>query len=96
MIKILRYLEDLNCFVVDPHYKKIADILGLTEWNEIVWIGRFFTLDNDHGEHWFDNWKLREPLEAKAAELGLDSSELFVLDPDRFKNDADGPCHSSE
>ena len=53
-------------------------------------------MDNDFGEHWFDNWDLREPLEAKAKELGLDTTELFVLDPDRFKNDVDGPCHTPE
>lgn len=74
----------------------MADTLGLTEWNEVVWIGRFFLLDNDVGEHGFDNWDLREPLETKAAELGLDTTELFILDPDRFKNDIDGPCHTGE
>jgi len=82
--------------VVDPYYKKVADTLGLTEWNEVVWIGRFFLMDNDVGEHWFDNWDLRDPLETKAARLGLDTKELFILDADRFKNDIDGPCHTSE
>jgi len=96
VIKIFSYLQELNCFTVDSAYKKIADNLGLTEWNEVVWIGRFFTLDNDNGEHWFDNWELREPLEKKAKELGLETTELFILDPDRFKNDHDGPCHTSE
>jgi hypothetical protein len=81
---------------VDPEYKKLSDYLGLTEWNEVVWIGRLFTLDNDYGEHWFDNWDLREPLEEKANKLGLDITELFILDPDRFKNDKDGPCHLPE
>jgi len=96
MIRIFEYLPELECFVVNPDYKKIADFLGLTEWNEVVWIGRFFSMDNDYGEHWFDNWDLRGPLEAKAAELGLDITELFILHPDRFKNDHDGPCHSAE
>lgn len=96
MIKVFKYLDELNCFVVDPHYKKIADYLGLTEWNEVVWIGRFFILDNDYGEHWFDNWELRRSLEARASELGLDSNELLILDPDRFKNGVDGPRHTSE
>lgn len=96
MIRIFKYHQELDCFVVDPDYKKIADLLGLTEWNEVVWIGRFFTMDNDVGEHWFDNWDLREPLEAKATALGLDTTELFILDPDRFKDDRDGPCHSPE
>lgn len=96
MIKIFEYFQELDCFVVNRDYKKIADSLGLTEWNEVVWIGRFFSMDNDFGEHWFDNWDLRKPLEAKAEELKLDTTELFILDPDRFKNDRDGPCHSPE
>lgn len=94
MIKIFKYLEELDCFTADPTYKSIANELGLTEWHETAWIGRFFTLDNDYGEHWFDNWELREPLEEKAKLLGLDSTELFNIDPDRFKNDVDGPCHN--
>jgi hypothetical protein len=76
MIRIFKYLQELDCFIVDPDHKKIADSLGLTEWNEVVWIGRFFSMDNDFGEHWFDNWDLRKPLEAKAEELGLDTTEL--------------------
>jgi len=35
-------------------------------------------------------------LEDKAAKIGLDSTELFILDPDRFKNDVDGPCHDPD
>ena len=93
MIRIFNYLESLQCFVVDPDYKKLSDYLGLTEWNEVVWIGRFFLMDNDVGEHWFDNWDLREPLRDKAAELGLDETELFVIDPDRFNN---GSHHTDE
>lgn len=96
MIKIFSYLQELDCFIVDPTYKKVADFLGLTEWNEVVWIGRFFSMDNDVGEHWFDNWDLRAPLETKAKELGFDTTELFILDPDRFKNYYDGPCHTPE
>jgi len=94
MIKIFKYLQELDCFVVDPIYQKIAHTLGLNEWNEVVWIGRLFALDNDVGEHWFDNWDLREAIEEKAQEMGLDTSELLLLDPDRFKNDYDGPCHT--
>ncbi len=41
MIRIFEYLQELDCFVVNPDYKKNADSLGLTEWNEVVWIGRF-------------------------------------------------------
>lgn len=96
MHRIFKWHEQLDCFVIDPDYKRLADYLGLTEWHETVWIGRFFTLDNDYGEHWFDNWPEREARSEKAEALGLDQTELFVLDPDRFKNDKDGPCHSPE
>lgn len=93
-IRIFEYIDFLDCFVVNPAYKTIADYLGLTEWNEVVWIGRYFSLDNDYGEHWFDNWPLRDQLETKAKEVGITYNELLILDPDRFKNDVDGPCHT--
>ncbi|MFC0518993.1 hypothetical protein ACFFGT_32565 [Mucilaginibacter angelicae] len=96
MIKIFKYLDELNCFMVDNDYKRIADQLGLTEWNEVVWIGRFFILDNDYGEHWFDNWPERELIEDKAKIMGYDSTELFVIDHERFKDNRDGPCHSPD
>jgi hypothetical protein len=85
-IRVFRYLDEFDAFVVTDDYREIADTLGLTEWNPVVWIGRLFTLDNDYGEHWFDNWDLRE---AK----GL-SEEYFLVDPDRFQNGRDGPCHT--
>lgn len=77
-IRIFRYLDDLDCFVVSDEYRRIADQLGLTEWSPVVWIGRLFTLDNDDGERWFDNWHLREPLEEAAAQCGLSSEELLM------------------
>lgn len=95
-IKIFKYINEVNCFIVNPEYKIIADRLGLTEWNEVVWIGRYFLLDNDIGEHWFDNWELREQLEAKAKVLGIECDDLLVIDPNHFKNDFDGPCHTNE
>lgn len=81
-------MDDLDAFVVDETYREIAVTLGLAEWSPVVWIGRLFALDNDFGEHWFDNWDLRE-------QKGL-SEEYMIIDPDRFKNDRDGPCHSPE
>jgi hypothetical protein len=92
-IRIFRYLDDLDCFVVSDGYRRIADDLGLTEWSPVVWIGRLFTLDNDYGEHWFDNWHLREPLEEAAAQRGLAYEELLIIDPERFQDGTDGPCH---
>ena len=94
MEQVFKYLDQLDCFIVDPEFKKIADNLGLTEWSEVVWIGRYFLLDNDFGEHWFDNWDLREDIEDQAKLLGLDSHDLFIIDPKIFRNDLDGPCHT--
>lgn len=95
-IAIFRYLDDLDCFVVSDEYRQIAEQLGLIEWSPVVWIGRLFMLDNDYGEHWFDNWELREQLGPEAARLGLVSEELLIIDPERFQNGRDGPCHSPE
>ncbi len=66
-LKIFRYLAELDCFVVTEEYRRLADYLGLTEWHPAVWIGRLLILDNDYGEHWFDNWDLREAKKAEFA-----------------------------
>jgi hypothetical protein len=93
-VKIFSYLDDLDCFVVSDEYRAIADRLGLTEWSPVVWIGRLFSFDNDYGEHWFDNWHLREPLEQEAAQRGLNEEEMLIIDPERFQDGKDGPCHT--
>ncbi|WP_013325782.1 hypothetical protein [Gloeothece verrucosa] len=95
-VKIFNYIEELDAFTVTSEYQKIANTLGLNEWNPVVWIGRYFLLDNDFGEHWFDNWELRAEKAEKAAVLGLDSIDLFIIDPERFQNGRDGPLHSPE
>jgi len=95
-IKIFKYIDKLDCFLVNPDYKILADKLGLTEWNEVVWIGRYFSLDNDYGEHWFDNWEERDKIADQAKELGIEYNDLLVINSDRFKNDRDGPCHTAE
>jgi len=96
MIKVFDYIEEIDAFVVTRQYKRIAETLGLKEWNEVAWVGRFFFLDNDYGEHWFDNWILRDRVEVRANELGIKLDDLLIIDPERFKNDKDGPCHSKE
>jgi hypothetical protein len=95
-LRVFDYIEDLDCFVVNERYRQIADELGLSEWNPVVWIGRLFILDNDYGEHWFDNWDLRDELAAEAEKRGIAYEELLIINPDRFKNGDDGPCHSAE
>jgi hypothetical protein len=93
IVRVFRYLDDLDCFVVSEEYASLAEHLGLIEWSVVVWIGRLFTLDNDYGEHWFDNWHLREEREADDARLGLTGDELLIIDPQRFEDGRDGPCH---
>ena len=95
-IRVFRYVEELEAFLVTEEFSQLADRLGLTEWHPVVWIGRLFTLDNDVGEHWFDNWDERETLEAKANELGIDTHDLMVIAPNRMADGRDGPCHPPE
>jgi hypothetical protein len=87
-VRVFQYVAEVDAFLVTDEYREIADTLGLTEWHPAVWIGRLFTLDNDLGEHWFDNWDLR-------AERGL-SDDHLIIDPDRFQDGRDGPCNTSE
>ncbi len=95
-IRVFRYVEPLDAFLVTDEYRSLAEQLGLAEWHPVVWIGRLFTLDNDYGEHWFDNWEEREAHATQAAELGIDSDELLIIVPERFANGDDGPCHPPE
>jgi hypothetical protein len=87
-IRIFRYIPDDDAFLVTDEYRRIAETLNLAEWHPAVWIGRLFTLDNDLGEHWFDNWELR-------ADRGL-SDDYLIIDPDRFQDGRDGPCNTPE
>ncbi len=54
-VKIFRHIPELDAFTVTREYRFIAKLLHLWEWNYVVWMGRLFTIDNDYGEHWFDN-----------------------------------------
>ena len=95
-VQVFNYLESLDAFLVTPEFVAISARLGLTEWTPVVWIGRLFFLDNDYGEHWFDNWDEREALEARASELGIDDSALMIINPWRFQSGKDGPCNTDE
>lgn len=94
--KVFQYVEELDAFLVTPEFANLSERLGLTEWTPVVWIGRLFTLDNDYGEHWFDNWDERDALEDRANELGIDCYDLMILKPERLEDGSDGPCHSPE
>ena len=76
--------------------RDLVDSLKISEWSWVEWIGRYFTLDNDYGEHWFDNWDEREALEGKAEAMGYASELLLVVNPARMMNGKDGPCHTAE
>jgi hypothetical protein len=95
-IKIFEYVEQMDGFIASPAYHALADELGLTEWNPVVWIGRLFFMDNDFGEHWLDNWDIRESMRDKGTQLGYDVDTMFFLEPVRFQDGRDGPCHSDD
>jgi hypothetical protein len=84
MIKVFDYIPELDAFVVRKEFSDLMGRLNLTEWHPVVWIGRLFKLDNDYGEHWFDNWDEREDLEDKAKALGYDDIDLMVVVPSVF------------
>ncbi len=93
-VKVFDYIPELDAFQPTKEYAEIATGLGLVEWTPVVWIGRLFTLDNDYGEHWFDNWDERHALREKARKLGYEADCLYIVVPSRFKDGANGPCHT--
>lgn len=96
-IKVFDYIRELDAFRVTDEYKRYARRLGITEWNDVVFIGRLFTGDNDYGEHWMDNFEQRDQIDAaKARDLGYNIDELYVIDPKRFQDGRDGPRHTDE
>lgn len=95
-VRVFRYIEPLDAFLVTNEYGSLAERLGLAEWHPAVWIGRLFTLDNDYGEHWFDNWEEREAHSTQAARLGIDVGDLLIVVPERLAGGDDGPCHPPE
>jgi hypothetical protein len=95
-LRVFRYLSEVDAFIVTTEYRELATLLGLAEWNPVVWIGRLFALDNDFGEHWFDNADALADRAPLAERLGHDVGSLLVLDPERFKDGLDGPCHPPE
>lgn len=95
-VKVFEYDERVDAFVVGAIFEQLSDDLGLTEWSPVVWIGRLFTMDNDFGEHWFDNWDERDEREGPASELGIDTQDLLIVKPERFADRRDGPCNTPE
>jgi hypothetical protein len=93
MIQVFKYIPELDCFICTPEYEQIVLTLGISEWNPVVFIGRYFLMDNDFGEHIFDNW---DEIEEKNAMGHGNYEQLFIVVPDKFQNGKDGPCHSDK
>lgn len=87
-IKVFNYYPELDAFLCTPEYKAVAAALDLSEWTPVVWIGRLFAMDQDFGEHWFDNWDEREQLEAKRLSFNFPPNDewqsLLILRPEPF------------
>lgn len=89
--KVFNRVPEIDaCFVVNPIFAKLCRCLGISEWTDVVWMGRLFARDQDFGEHWFDNWEEREAVEEQAEALGYDYEELLIVVPERF---TEGPCY---
>lgn len=42
----------------------------------MIWIGYYFSMDNDVGEHWFKDWELRKHAKTKLDALVLDETSF--------------------
>ena len=94
-VQVFKYIEQLDAFALTDDFRFVLEQLHLGEWGQgTQFIGRYFMLDNDYGEHFGDNWDEREAIEEKAKELGYDSEQLLIVVPERYINQYDGPCHS--
>ena len=104
--KVFDYIIELDAFTVNGEFSKLVEKLKISEWSPVVFIGRYLCLDNDYGEHWFDNWELRESPDfvRRARSLGYEPEFLMIIDPRKFYREIrnkegkiiDGPCHPPE
>ena len=39
-VRVFKYIEQLDAFVVTDDYRHLTEQLGLIEWHPVVWIGR--------------------------------------------------------
>ena len=51
---------------------------------------------HDFGEHGFDNWDIREQKRHEGNRVGYDVETMLFLDPTRFQDGNDDPCHSAD
>jgi len=85
MIKIFNYISELDCFLINPDYKKITEKLNLSE---VAWIGRHFLLESSASENWMSK-NADEKLAKKAVKLGLKTKELLVISAELFEREKD-------
>lgn len=95
-IKVFDYQEELDCFTVTKEFKSIAYDLGIADWSPVVFIGRYFMGDNDYGEHWMDQWELRDQKREKVNQLGIEYTDMMIINSKLFADGEDGPCHTDE
>ncbi|MEZ6038542.1 MAG: hypothetical protein R3F29_13760 [Planctomycetota bacterium] len=95
-MRIFDYHADLDAFTLTREYAALIEVLDVDPWEAYAWLGRLFSLDNDVGEHWFDNWELREQRSEAAARAGFDDAQLLIVDPRRMVDGRDGPCNSDD
>ncbi|HIH11881.1 TPA: hypothetical protein HA241_06845 [Candidatus Woesearchaeota archaeon] len=95
-VQVFSYVPALHAFVVNDNYKNISDRLGLEEWNPVVWLGRYFCLDNDYGEHWMNCDERRDQIMSEIRRLGLAPEQVYVVDADYFQQSGQDGVHSSE
>lgn len=107
-MKVFKYIEELDCFVVRKEFVNAIEKFGLSEWTPVVWICRYLTLDDDSGEHLFDNWDERKKVVKLAKEKGIDIKAngwdeekigdsgqfAIIINPKKFS--CDSPCHSDD
>jgi hypothetical protein len=90
MIKIFTYIPELDCFVINPEYKKIANTLNL---DELTWIGKYFLLEGDTTRGWIGktNDKI---LEKQAIKLEINPADLLSINPEIFQQGQDDSHYS--
>jgi hypothetical protein len=94
-VKVFDYYPAVDAFWCTPAYKELAEGLHLVEWSPVVWVGRLFARDQDFGEHWFDNWELREAREKAFPDFAPPAGESWetalIVDPACF-TETDAYC----
>lgn len=94
-LQVFEYIEELDAFKVCPEFAEVCGKLGLNEWGiGPIFIGRYFCMDNDFGEHFSDSWDERDENEQAIKAAGYKEENLLFIRAEAFQDGRDGPCHS--